>query len=406
MFDKFRNNITVLLLGAFTLCACSGPDTLSGQDDANPDNAVYLNFSVTLSNNTGSYSPVSGRALVTVPDDKDYFEPEASDYEKIHTLRVIILRPEEEGLVVEHNRCINEADGQTFSEKELEFKVKGGEKKTIYLIANEAGAGTPLPELTQGSVYTEGELENLIIETTDDNLLLYDNRESSNNKKHIPMGEVYQVYVPLPQKETDRFDAGTMFVTRAAVKFSFNITATYGDGLYLTAIAVHGLADREYLLPHNTEYYPAKPSPGIENPPTVPHPGLKGHFITQYDIPADTRHLSYTWQTEVPLSGNGTLIAPEYYFCESKHKRPETAPDDTPYSVSITLTDKTGNEHLFTGIPLPNLPILPRNTHVKVNIHIGDEDKVDCEVELVPYTGVWLDPDFGIDRKEPNEPNV
>ena len=85
------------------------------------------------------------------------------------------------------------------------------------------------------------------------------------------------------------------------------------------------------------------------------------------------------------------------------------APNPTstePYSLTMTISgkdkDSEGNDifvdtHTFGPVELPNLPFLPRNTHVVINIHLTGTD-IECTVKLVPYTGIWLDPDFGIDR--------
>ena len=44
---------------------------------------------------------------------------------------------------------------------------------------------------------------------------------------------------------------------------------------------------------------------------------------------------------------------------------------------------------------LPNLPHLPRNTHVVVNVTINEQD-IDCVVDVRPYTEIELEPDFGL----------
>lgn len=394
---RLTAHITALIAACVMLFGCSSTDVSEVDMPApGPDAVVNLSFSVTVSD----ADPASRGALVTNPDDDNYFEPEATDYEKIHTLRVIILRNDiERGRIVEHNRLID-FDAPVITTGEQRFSVIGGEAKTVYLIANEASTGYDFTNMLQvGSSYTAGTLENLTIAPDAANgLLLFDNSAASATKSYIPMGESYEFFVPYPSQLTGGvYNAGKLFVTRAAVKFSFKITALYGDGLYLKNLMVNGLADKEYLLPHNTYYDPPKGTPGIANPSTIPNPGLAGHFITSYEIPSGTTHGSYVVYRETPiaLGKEPQSITTGFYFCESKMG--PTAPDGDPYTVSITLTDADGDDQLFPAVPLPNLPILPRNTHVKVNITLAHSD-VTCEVEVVPYTGVWLDPDFGIDR--------
>ncbi len=48
---------------------------------------------------------------------------------------------------------------------------------------------------------------------------------------------------------------------------------------------------------------------------------------------------------------------------------------------------------------LPNLPQLPRNTHVVVNITIN-EHAMDCIVDVRPYTEITLEPEFRVIKKE------
>ena len=102
---------------------------------------------------------------------------------------------------------------------------------------------------------------------------------------------------------------GPFFITRAAVKFSFNIKSDYGEGLYLKSLTFNSLADREYFLPKSTVYSPAKPTfhkDGNSARPTAPKtsdtgdtsidPDLSGRFITKYDIPEDAKHSPFTFK--------------------------------------------------------------------------------------------------------------
>ena len=65
-----------------------------------------------------------------------------------------------------------------------------------------------------------------------------------------------------------------------------------------------------------------------------------------------------------------------------------------PYAVGITVN---GAEYSLTK-PLDKVKALPRNTRVVIRITLGAAG-VDCIVEAVPYTGVKLDPIFGITPK-------
>ncbi len=45
---------------------------------------------------------------------------------------------------------------------------------------------------------------------------------------------------------------------------------------------------------------------------------------------------------------------------------------------------------------LPNLPVLPRNTHVVLRATINDPADIRWKVDVVPYGEVILEPGFGI----------
>ena len=83
------------------------------------------------------------------------------------------------------------------------------------------------------------------------------------------------------------------------------------------------------------------------------------------------------------------------YFCESKM---DGSVSGSPYSLDIAVTDiNGGNAHKFEGVQLPNLPILPRNTHVVVNITLTETD-ISLTVDVQPFASVELDAGFGLER--------
>ena len=76
----------------------------------------------------------------------DYFEGSSGDFEKVRTLRVIILRGVTDGNhkgTVEANRLVA-TNEQGYPTGNLEFKVRDNEYKRVYLIANEASIVSPL----------------------------------------------------------------------------------------------------------------------------------------------------------------------------------------------------------------------------------------------------------------------
>lgn len=441
---KRFGHIALCLIAGLAGISCDGDRNAATPDPIPAEKMVNLAFSVVAPD---AVSQSESRAIVINPDKDNYFEREDSQYEKIHTLRIIILRPgtdfqgkpvkDKDGKpildpttgnpydkIIEHNRFFTFNDNGVVRYDDMNITVHGGENKTIYIIANEEGINSNRPEgetavnlsdLTPDKPYVKGTIEDIEIHAAGG--ILYDNRTEAAKKTYIPMAEVYEdVYIEMPETpELREQKVGPFFITRAAVKFSFNITAEDNEGLYLKSLTFNSLADKEYLLPRNTTYEPEKPTfgqngitgdtNGIKNPSDTGNsdivPDLSGRFITAYDIPEDATHspLTFEFNDEDKLGKKvPTEISLPIYFCESKFL-PLDGETDKPYSVELVLHTKFGDQTVVATsekLALGNLPILPRNTHVKININLG---KNEATVELVPYTGVWLEPDFGIERK-------
>lgn len=139
-----------------------------------------------------------------------------NDDEKMQTLRVIVVR---ENGIVEDNRFIR-LNQATELYKDVSFKVVSKEQKRIYLFVNEEtaikiGHGSSnellkltnyLSEIKQGDEFPTTEISQLTVQ-------LDANDEQLNGA--LPMSECHLVKVPEKDHECK------LFVTRAAVKFSF-----------------------------------------------------------------------------------------------------------------------------------------------------------------------------------------
>lgn len=387
------------VIAGMLLAACAADD--SGITPAvTPESKgrmVHLSMSVNVPDAVATDE--GSRAAVTTPDEDNYFEREDSRYEKIYTLRVIIVRQELN--IVEHNRMFVFGTDGVVRYDDLSFEVVGGEKKKIYLFANEAMVPYDFSTIKAGAEFPTAEVEGITIPATSG--VLADN--TGDTRTYLPMSEAWSdIEVRLPHKPEDYFQTlSPLFITRTAVKFTFNISGAPEDaGMYVKNITFSSLADKEYLLPRNTVYSPAKGQPAIKNPSAgVPDPDITGRFITSYEVPSDVTHAPYTFTPtkEIAVTEKGATLYPSLYFCESLFNF--AGENGMPYKVSVTVVTRNGQtseiEAELDATPLDNLPILPRNTHVKVNINIRENTGT---VELKPYTGVYLDPDFGIDRKQ------
>lgn len=373
---------------------------------------VNLTFSVVAPSTTGS---VSSRAqngtIITIPDDDNYFGKEDSKFELIHTLRVIIVRPNTN--IVEHNKKYILSDAGAAYYDDMNFLVEGNETKRIILFANEEGVtntdGTPFDfdQFKEGTAYNGSIVAGLQLNAAPNGVLIDNTQEG--NEKFIPMCEEHRVFVkePLHPEDYDQIVEVPLFMTRAAVKFSFTFEAEYGEGIYLQDLTLNGVANTEYFMPNNTVYSPAKglvtslPFDGFNRTPD----DRNGHFITSYDVPgqATVSPIKFDFSDKpIALTTSPVEFSPALYFCETKKV---VAGSNTPYTANITILtqDVDGNlvdPYTFDDVALPNLPILPRNTHVLVHVKLTGAD-IACEVELVPYKEVVLTPSFGFDELNP-----
>lgn len=401
---------TVILSAMLTLlaslCSCGSDEPVTRGEG---DGKVQLVLNI-MTNNPAFEGPTRA--------DSHSFEDPINEWECVKTMRVIIVR-NDAGHIVEHNTPLdvplNADPGMPV--RNQRFEVAGGEEKGIWLIANEESLSESdraiIEGMTAGSVFDESKLTGMTVSTAD-NRVLYDNT-AENGKTYLPLCEQFTVDVTEAKSgtETTTQDA-TFFVTRAAVKYSFSIDpASYVDpdaknnpGYRISKITVTGLANKQYLMPNSTVYSPAKNIPLAADE--------KGRVITSYKVPDDITTGPYTFLppetfgmngkkssgtadgdtggTDVTTNRTGSW-APLLYFAESP-----LPSGDKGFEVTVEVLKDGDDEPITFGpAPLTNLPSLPRNTHVKINFKFNPYGLV-CTVALVPYTGVWLYPDFGLDN--------
>lgn len=362
-----------LILTLFTLCILTGciPGG-SSSTEPDPANLVSLKVNVGMAE-MGKDALTKALPSVTEGEMDAWAEP--TDAEKMHTLRIVILHQDGK---VEHNKFIS-FYGRAYDWYGWEeFKVTPNETKKVYLFVNEEAKkitdGQELQEsLVNFSTTVNGSfkdyLDSYTVGTTFPTDKMADLTISLNENSHelstpLPMSEVYSIAVG----EEDVTE--TFYVTRAAVKFTYilynNTTSPYD----WTGLTISKVASLEYYLPRNLTYN-------------------DDGEITSFDVPTpnDTKLYNYekakTFSETVPAGKN--VILPSFYLLEGTYAN--------EYTTSITLSGIT-----LTGT-LENLPYkLPRNTHVVVRIAINNllEGDVAWEVDLFPYTGVVLDPEFGL----------
>lgn len=379
-------NIALVLMLTLAAIGCSGHSD-SEEPAAGYDGMV--NFSIAVY--AGDPEKPGSRAD-TLPGD-DYYGDPATPHERIRTLRAIILRPDGR---VEHNVYLQRtipADGLG-QYSYIRVKVVGGETKTVYLFANEAslahcGVDVNLNDYTAGTTFPKDDFSKYQL-NCDAGQPLIDN-ENGTEKLDIPMTEAFDVDIRLPQADgTDYEQSADLFITRATVKFSFHFqsTAVPTVAYSFSELAIESIGNREYLMPDaaSVTYVPEKSH------------SFEDRYITKYEVPSGTENMVYTFHPGDKLTFTTDYVPkteiayePQLYFAETKLAA------DKKYILKLKLA---GDEDYCAEVPLPNLPSLPRNTHVKINVSLENSD-VSCTVDVLPYTAVPLNPSFGFDKPLP-----
>lgn len=428
---KFRKCLHIFLAAA-ALLALAGCTSASDEPEVS-DGDVTLNLRIMVGETLGL---TDTRALPTRFDkekEDNTTEEPSSNYEKVRSLRVIIVRgsrvrPGDENIgsgvdfakngVIEHNRLViidpeSPSSSLNVLNDNLEFLVKSGEYKSIYLFANEdaiaedfkKSVGTSLRELVPGQTFpTEAVLNATFSREPDhawiDNTQLHQDVEQ-NPKSTIPMCERFtNVAIPVPVSVATLRLTKSFFVVRTAVKFSFcfktaadfvaPIDPVTKKHLRIDEVQINGLANKAYILPHDVTYSPPKDE--VLEGPNV------DRFIVDFSVPEDAGSSSLTVHfTSISEEDENQL--PYVPFLTSGMELPLSAYLYVPETIAsttdpITVAVKLSHGELYhAAVPL-EMDKIPRNTHVKINIIFSNE-KIQATVDLVPYKEVILKPGFG-----------
>lgn len=348
----------------------------------------------------------------------DGTEGPATDYEKLNQLRIIIVDGNGK---VEHNRFYNYKN-YYYTNVTHELEVTPNDTKAIYLIANEhaergdielggSGAGnqTNIVDYNFNQVVVGEELPT---DFTDYKLSLPVGDEMINN---IPMTAVYKMQIGSESKQSLSF-----MLNRCAVKYSFNFTNKSSAQVKISELRIDKTATTEWFFPrvkstdgstivHQLEYTstaddatPIETATGEVAEWQTDISGEKAfytaHLYNNYAVPTDAAHEQYTRDFKIelaPKSDSPYKLQP-FYLLESAYY-PGTEASTQSYTITLIV-----NDNIELSSQLPNLPRLPRNTHVIVNVTFQEDTYLlECEVRVVPYAEVILRPGFGFDQ--PND---
>lgn len=393
----------LLLCGLLGFASCDH-ESLGPSEE---DNSVFLTFHTDVAGG-------STRAEDETPAD-----------EKINQLLIVIVSEEpaatEEDTkwVVEYNRLIESTSTGVSLIDGHNFKVKAGCKKRIYLIANGKGLkdadGNPLDFTNEAFAATGSEgkakANNYVFALP------------SNLDNGIPMTAMYEVSIPSKKdlQDDDSFDLGTLYVVRAATKFSFTftnaITSMSNKNITIKKIAIDKIANKAYLMPHvnknnDNKYWVADTD--RENAVALDKSWIdwmvdeaektkegnnidKYQWLTDYEMPKDVQHDIAEQEITGKLTTTPTQSAETVFYLPESQNR--ISDDDLlklqEYKLSVTTLDEGSiHENVYTAT-LPQLASLFRNTHVKVNVTFKDYG-LDWDVDVEPYWEVVLEPIFGL----------
>lgn len=365
----FRH-ISALLAAAVMAAGCNI------WDDYDPNGILSdLTISVTVSDTPGAPLPKNGATRVDV-NPGDYIAP-AHDGEKMQELRIMILRPgsvngTDTTWVVEHNRYMDFSGRAYMEVGKITFKVYGPEWKKVYLFVNEntektAADGQTREKLVKYDFDSLAPGDEFPMQTIRSLEISLNESSEEVPSYALPMSECHNVKMPATDYHKD------LYVTRAATKFTYIFDNQTSQQFDLSQIVINKGSNREYYMPRIT--YSSDP--------------LSGSFdVSDYVVPNVENNNYYSIRKGYATSVEGSKVTTldPIYLLEGKYTDPD---DERNYSMSATLNGIVYEEYF------PDVPQLPRNTHVVVVITLRDQG-IEWTVDVCPYGEYWLYPDFGI----------
>lgn len=341
------------------------------------------------------------------------------DNEKMRSVRVVVLHGGDGDAkgTVEHNEAypLDEA----VDRKRIIVQVKSGERKKIFLFANEESVGS-----VEGVASAPGDGSlTAFLDSFGKGQAGFEEAVNGvyfapdySGGKPIPMSSMYEIDVP----DKGNFE-GTFHVVRVATKFTVNFLNWRGEDVVVEKFTIASHADRNFLMAH-VEDTPANQAllngktwidwlKGVSDAssenddyPTTEAAG----WLKDYGLPAAAAldkvytHEAVTvkgaviYEDDLDATKPGTAVSvPVFYLPESKCAKADATDGEQEYTMTLQIA---GHTEPFV-LKLPNLKALFRNTHVVVNITMYHN--LQLSVDVIPFAPVGvLNPDYGLEREE------
>lgn len=367
---KYYFTLMIALVVGMTLPSCS--DDGQGPDDVSPQQLI--NYTVTLrvaGDTQGSRADGFDDNDYTDGGDDGDLEDPVGDFEKLDRVRLIVTN--EAGVV--------EANYVTFSH-EITVKLTTGKKK-LYIIGNE-GSWDDFGSFASGVNWLSaakgdniGDVYSAMLNLSADHSVMEGTR--------LPITGTADVELTEPKTPEDINQSTEVWLHRAAVKFTFRMRNNTSRKYTVTDLSLGGMSTAMYLMPKG-----------------ITMGGKDGKTITAFDAVPDaaTYDIVRTLAVELPAKaadateGEWILLFDKPLYALEGKLLENNAPKN--YPLSITLDGLISSEMNLKEVQLP------RGTHVYVNITLNKIEDLDFDwqIDLVPYAGVTLEPDFGLDADD------
>lgn len=348
----------------------------------------------------------------------------SSPNEQMHSLRIIVL---DESGVIEHNVFLDFSQEPKIEHvEELDLQKKG--QKEVYLIANESS-------VSDGRLHDALEWRQTGMKGFEQFINEY--RFVPDYSKPLPMTSCYSVSIGEAEHIEKDF-----YVVYDATKFDIEFNNNRDCDVTVKSFTLSAPASSMYLMPHLNEdagvykvnkankdeigvKAPFKIDDGEElfwidwlkyaadesqaNEPNKELADNRG-WILEYAIPEGAQQIAPKDLLQYANSGQTlklekakTTALPTFYLPESKNIATTSTFAqglEQEYMLNIVLTEEREGglkTQAFPDVRLPNLRSLFRDTHVVIRLNLQPHI-VECEVSVVPYVIINLEPGFGWDK--------